>query len=97
MIKRKVFKLENLKRNNKIVISSKDNIDFSKVSTHVIAYFDDFSKPVYDFYAELYIFNNNQAQTTIFEIPIMGNKCAIVIETFSDYDLESLVVQSINN
>ena len=48
----KTYKIENLTQDDKIIISSKENnIDFSQQCTHVVAYFDDFSKPEYYLYA----------------------------------------------
>jgi len=92
-MKRKIFKLENLENNNKVVITSKENsIDFAKECTHVVAYFEDYTIPKYDFYAELYIHHNNQPQTTVFEFSIIGKNAAIVIEAITDYDIDKVIL-----
>ena len=89
----KTYKIENLTQDDKIIISSKENnIDFSQQCTHVVAYFDDFSKPEYYLYAEIYIHENNQKQTTIFELPSKGKNATIVIQAITNYNIDDLIV-----
>lgn len=93
---RKIFKLDNLTSDNRIIVSSKKlAIDFSRESTQVLVYFDDLSMPSYDICVELYIYNNNQKFATSFELPIKGKNAAIVIESFTDYDIELIIVQKV--
>jgi len=92
-MKRKIFKFKNLENNDIIVITSKENsIDFAKECTHVVAYFNDFTKPEYYLYAELYIQSNNQPQTTVFELPVKGKNAAFVIEAITDYDIDKIII-----
>lgn len=89
----KIFRLSNLTKNDEIVVSSNNNqIDFSRESTRVSVYFDDFSKPEYILFAELYIYDLNQSQTNTFVLPSRGTKATVVIEAITTYDVEQLTV-----
>lgn len=96
-MKLKIFRIENLKSNDKIIITSdEDIIDFTKECTHVEAFFDDFTKPEYYLYAEIFIYYNNQKQTTIFELPVKGKNAAIVIKAITDFDIDKIIVRKSN-
>ncbi len=89
----KIFRLQNLTENDKILVTSIENqIDFSKENTRVSVYFNDFSKPEYILFAELYIYDQNQSQTSSFILPSRGTKATIVIEAITNYDVEKVEV-----
>ncbi len=78
--------------NNKSKISffSKDgSIDFSKGSTHIFAYFNGSLNPNIDIFAQLYILENNQPQTGVFEVYIPKNtNTAKIIISSSIHDVQ---------
>lgn len=89
----KTFEFENLSFDDVIVVTSKNHvIDFSKVSTTYTAYFNDSLNHNYTGHAELLISNNNQRLTTIFQLPVEGQKMKLEIST-QNYDVDDLIVQ----
>ena len=86
---------------NKIRVTSKEHlIDFTKKTTHVLVTFNNnFAQPL-NFYAELFISDNNQTNGLVFDIPIQKGctSCKLVFSTKqSDYDLKLITASAINN
>lgn len=86
---KKEFPFDNLVSKSKIVVHSSDyKIDFLKHSTFVQV-FDSKHELDSSFYAERIIHDNNQKQTTVFEIPVIDQKMFLELTT-NDYNLNEI-------
>jgi hypothetical protein len=80
----KTISLINITGKNSIKFLCDDiHADFSKRTTHILVYFDNFNNPHYDLYAELLLSENNEPQTNVFELYIPNgiNSATIIVST----------------